>query len=149
MREARRCEARPREARQAVIRSAFRVLLVLWAGSLWSLAAWVAITIFHALHDARLAGSIAGRLFSIECYLGLATALIALAMPARRKLGGLYAAAALLACNEFVLKPFMQTAQARGAALGLSFGAWHGTSALLYVIACLAVLLVIWKQDLR
>ena len=32
---------------------------------------------------------------------------------------------------------------------GLTFGAWHGVSAVLYVVACLAVLLVIWKEDLR
>ncbi len=37
----------------------------------------------------------------------------------------------------------------KGAALGLSFGAWHGVSAIGYLIACLLVLWVIWKARLK
>jgi hypothetical protein len=48
-----------------------------------------------------------------------------------------------------VLRRLMDSAHAHGAALGLSFGAWHGVSALLYVLACLGVLLVVWKENLR
>jgi uncharacterized membrane protein YhfC len=51
--------------------------------------------------------------------------------------------------NEWVLKRFMESARAHGSAGGLSFGAWHGVSAVLYVGACLAVLLVVWKENLR
>jgi Domain of unknown function (DUF4149) len=132
-----------------VVRSLFRVLLVLWAGSLWSLAAWVAPTLFYAQGDRHLAGMLAARLFSIETYLGIAVAAMALLLPGRTRMGGLYAAAALLAVNEWVLKRFMESARVAGAAGGLSFGAWHGVSALLYVVACLAVLLVIWKENFR
>ena len=64
---------------------AFRVLLVLWAGSLWSMALIVAPTLFHAQHDAQLAGMVAARLFSIEAYLGVAPAGIALLLPGRAK----------------------------------------------------------------
>jgi hypothetical protein len=127
----------------------FRVLLVLWAGSLWSLAAWVAPTLFYAQSDRHLAGFLAARLFSIETYLGLAVAAMALLLPGRSRMGGVYAAAALLAVNEWVLKRFMETARAQGTAGGLSFGAWHGVSAILYIAACVGVLLVIWKQHFR
>ncbi len=132
-----------------MIRNAFRVLFVLWAGSLWSLAAWVALTIFHALGDAHRAGMIAARLFSIEFYLGLAVALWALLTPARAKLKGIYGAVLLLAVNEFLLKRFLERSLAHGSAAGLGFGAWHGVSAVVYVLACLAVLTVAWKQDFR
>jgi hypothetical protein len=132
-----------------VVRNLFRVLLVLWAGSLWSLAAWVAPTLFYVQSDRHLAGMLAARLFSIETYLGLAVAALALVLPGRTRRLGVYVAAALLAVNEWGLKRYMEAAHAPGGALGLSFGAWHGISAILYVIACLAVLLVIWKQDLR
>jgi len=57
---------------------AFRVLLVLWAGSLWSVAIWVAPTLFHAQPDRQLAGLLAGQLFTIEAYVGVATAALAL-----------------------------------------------------------------------
>ena len=131
------------------MRSLFRVLLVLWAGSLWSLAAWVAPTLFYAQPDRHLAGVLAARLFSVETYLGVAVAVLALLLPGRGRMGGVYAAGALLALNEWGLKRYMEAAHAHGSALGLSFGAWHGVAALVYVAACLAMLLVIWKQDLR
>jgi Domain of unknown function (DUF4149) len=132
-----------------VIRSAFRVLLVLWAGSLWSLAAWVAPTLFYAQSDRHLAGALAARLFSIETYLGIAVGVMALALPGRTKLFWGYFAVALLAVNEWVLKRFMALAHLRGAAFGLTFGAWHGISAVLYLVACLAVVLLIWNEDFR
>jgi hypothetical protein len=132
-----------------VARNLFRVLLVLWAGSLWSLAAWVAPTLFYAQGDRHLAGVLAARLFSIEAYLGVAAAAMALVLAGRTRMGGVYAAAALLAVNEWVLKRFMESARVHGAAAGLSFGAWHGVSAVLYIVACLGLLLVVWKENLR
>ena len=133
----------------SLIRNAFRVLFVLWAGSLWSLAIWVAPTLFFAQDDRHLAGVLAARLFRVETYLGLGVAALALALPGRGRMRGLYAGAALLALNELVLRRLMDSAHAHGAALGLSFGAWHGVSALLYVLACLGVLLVVWNENLR
>lgn len=132
-----------------MVRNLFRVLLVLWAGSLWSLAAWVTPTLFYAQSDRHLAGVLAARLFSIEAYLGVAAAALALVLPGRTRMGGVYAAASLLAVNEWVLKRLMEFARAHGAAAGLSFGAWHGVSAVLYIVACLGLLLVVWKENLR
>jgi hypothetical protein len=132
-----------------VLRNASRVLFVLWAGSLWALAAWVAPTLFYAQGDRHLAGFLAARLFTYETYLGLAVALIALLRPGRTKVFPLYLAAALLAIDEWVLKGFMAAAHARGSYAGLSFGAWHGVSAVLYLAACACVLLLVWKDDLR
>ena len=125
------------------------MLCVLWAGSLWALAAWIAPTLFRMQSDPHLAGLLAGRLFGIETALGLAVAVIALLLPGRRKFALGYVAAALLAINEWGLQPFMMAARARGTAAGLSFGAWHGISAVLYVLACLAVVLLVWKEDFR
>jgi hypothetical protein len=125
-----------------MIRNAYRILLVLWAGSLWSLALWVARTLF-AQPDRHLAGLLAARLFTVETYLGLAVAVLGFAW--RAQLRPVYVAAALLCVNEWVFKRFMEQAQAQGAALGLSFGAWHGVSAVGYVIGCLLVAWVIWK----
>jgi hypothetical protein len=132
-----------------VIPKALRVLLVLWAGSLWSLALWVAPTLFYEQSDRRLAGMLAARLFSCETYLGLVVALVGALSAGRAKLRVVYLAAALLAANEWILKRFMEAAQANGSALGLTFGAWHGVTAVIYVLACLGVLLVIWNENFR
>src|ERR1700722_17881926 len=130
-----------------MIRNTFRVLLVLWAGSLWSLAAWVAPTLFYAQGDRHLAGVLAARLFSIETYVGLAVAVLALLLPGRTKFVWGYLAAGRPGRHEWVLKRIMTEAHLHGSAAGLSFGAWHGVSAVLYLIACLAVLRLVWNED--
>jgi hypothetical protein len=126
----------------------FRVLLVLWAGSLWSLL-WVAATLFQLQGDRHSAGLIAGRLFSIETYLGIGVAVMALLLPDRSRFGLGFAAAAVLATNEWILKRMMIAAQAHGSASGLSFGAWHGISAALYLIACVCVVIMIYQDEVR
>ncbi|HEY2779744.1 MAG TPA: DUF4149 domain-containing protein [Steroidobacteraceae bacterium] len=131
-----------------MLRGVFRVLLVLWAGSLWS-TVWVAATVFHFLADRHLAGAIAARLFSIETYLGLAVAALALLLPDRGRFRLGFLAVALLAVNEWILTRWMSLAQAHGSALGLSFGAWHGIAALVYLLACLCVLAVVYKGEYR
>jgi len=125
------------------------VLFVLWAGSLWSLAAWVAPTLFYAQGDRHLAGVLAAMQFGIETYAGVGVAVHALLGQRRTKFGWGYFAAVLLSINEWVLKRFMEQAHAHGTAAGLGFGAWHGVSAVLYVLACLAVLRLVWNEDFR
>jgi hypothetical protein len=123
------------------------VLLVLWAGSLWSLAAWVAPSLFTAESDRQLAGLLAARLFAIETYVGIGVAALAALLPQRARFKWGYAAAALLAVNEWALKPAMAMAHARGAVAGLSFGALHGVAAVLYMAACLAVVALICAES--
>jgi hypothetical protein len=131
-----------------VIRRFFRVLLVLWAGGLWSLAG-VAYTLFHVQSDRHLAGVLVGKLLTAETYLGVAVAILALLLPGRTKFVWGYVAALLMAANEWGLRRVMEAAHAHGSAWGLGFGAWHGVSALLYGVACIAVIVVIWREDFR
>ncbi len=132
-----------------MIRSAFRVLSVLWAGSLWSVGLWVTPILFAVESDHRLAGMQAGRIFSIETYVGIAVAAFALVLPGRTKFVWGYLAAVLLAVNEWGLGPVMVVARAHGSAAGLTFGAWHGVSAVIYLLASLAMLVLIWREDFR
>jgi len=133
----------------SLLRNAFRLLFVLWAGSLWSLAAWVAPTLFYAQSDRHLAGLLAARLFSIETYVAIGVALLAALLALRRRFLWGYVAASLLAVNEWLLKPVMQSAHTEGTTAGLTFGAWHGVSALVYLAACIFVLLLVWNEDFR
>jgi hypothetical protein len=131
------------------MRNVFRLLFVLWAGSLWSVAIWVAPTLFYAQNDRHLAGLLAARLFSIETYAGIATVVLALLLPGRGRFLWGYFAAALLCVNEWMLQPAMNAAHAHGTALSLSFGAWHGIAALLYIAACIGVMVLVWNEDFR
>ena len=131
-----------------MIRNFFRVLLVLWAGSLWSLAG-VAFILFHVQSDRHLAGVVVGRLLTGETYLGVAVGVLALLLPGRTQFVWGYVAALLMALNEWGLRRVMDVAHSRGTAWGLGFGAWHGVSAVLYGLACIAVLVVIWREPFR
>ena len=131
-----------------MVARAFRVLITLWAGSLWSLL-WVAAALFRFLSDRHTAGLIAARLFGIETYLGLGVAALALVLPGRRRFRLGFLAVALLAVNEWLLKRAMSLAQAHGSAFGLGFGAWHGVSAGLYVLACFCVVVLIYQDEYR
>jgi hypothetical protein len=133
----------------SLVRKLQRVLLVLWAGSLWALGAWVSPTLFSMQGDRHLAGLLTGRLLLIETYLGAAVSLLALVLPGRGRFGWGYLAVALLGLNAWAPRPLMVEAHARGSVAGLSFGVWHGASALLYVITCIAMLLLIWNEDFR
>lgn len=124
----------------------WRVLLVLWAGSLWSML-WVATAVFHFQSDRHTAGLIAGRLFSIETYVGLAVAALALVLANRARFRLGFVAVALLAVNEWILKAAMTLAQTHPGAAYLSFGAWHGISAGLYLLACLCVIVMIYQDE--
>jgi hypothetical protein len=126
----------------------FRVLMSLWAGSLWSLL-WVAAALFRFISDRHTAGLIAARLFSVETYLGLAVAALALMLPERRRFLLGFIGVALLAFNEWILKAVMARALTHGGTAGLTFGAWHGISAGLYVLACLCVVVMIYKDEYR
>ena len=131
-----------------IVARPFRVLITLWAGSLWSVV-WVAAILFRTLSDRHTAGFIAARLFSVETYLGLAVAALALLLPERGGFRFGFIAVALLAINEWLLKRVMSAALSHGSAWGLSFGAWHGVSAALYVLACLCVAVMIYKDEYR
>ena len=48
-----------------------RILLTVWVGGMWTVGYVVAPTLFAMLDDRSLAGSIAGRLFTVMSYVGL------------------------------------------------------------------------------
>ncbi len=132
------------------VQNAYRVLLVLTAGSLRSAGLIVAPTLFALLQpDRQLAGQLAGRVFSLETYLAVTAAVLGLLLPGRTKRLPAYLAAALLAFNEWGLRPFMTQARLHGTSLSLGFGAWHGLTTLIYLAACCAMLVLVWKNDFR
>jgi hypothetical protein len=79
----------------------------------------------------------------------LGVAALALLLTGRTRFVWGYAAVALLSINEWGLKRIMARVQTHGTAAGLGFGAWHGISAVLYVLACVAVLRLVWNEDFR
>jgi len=126
-------------------------LVTLWAGSLWTVCGIVAPQLFATLPERQLAGQMAARLFHIETWLGVVVAIALLAIFASRKAFAvskailwliLLTAAAPLA-SELILGPMMSAAREAGDMA--RFGMLHGVSAVLFLIACLSALALVWK----
>jgi hypothetical protein len=124
------------------------VLLALWAGSLATVCAVVAPTLF-ALLDRSSAGLVAARLFFLESVVGV---VVAIGVLIARQAGGVVVPRpALIAigvgalapvASEVILGPMMQAA--RNAGDMARFGALHGISAVLFFIACVSALVALW-----
>ncbi|MFL6658793.1 MAG: DUF4149 domain-containing protein [Massilia sp.] len=128
------------------------LLVVLWAGSLWTMGYVAAPTLFATLHDTALAGTIAGSLLRSEAWLSLVVGVLVMGMLAvakdvtaqRRKLLLLVAGAMLVGVlvNYLGLWPVM--AEARLAGDRSKFGMLHGISMVIYLVqAVLAGVLVV------
>lgn len=135
-----------------------------WVGSLWTIGYIVAPTLFTTLTDNALAGTIAGRLFRIEAWASIVSAVVLLVLAwftpeeqddkaSKRQswlIGG------MLACTligYFAFQPFMsalrEAAVASGGMTGnikMQFGLLHGISSAFYLVESLLGLVLVWQQ---
>ncbi|MEO5574544.1 MAG: DUF4149 domain-containing protein [Gammaproteobacteria bacterium] len=126
-----------------------RVLLTLWVGGLWATGYLVVPTLFQTLGDPRLAGELAGKLFSVMNYVGLVCGTLLLGViifEGERvwQLWVLIAMLALSAIGEFVLQPMIGLLKAEtptgfveGSPAAAHFAMLHGISSLLFLAASL------------
>ena len=133
------------------------LVIVLWAGSLWTVGYLVAPTLFGTLADRVLAGTIAGSIFRSQAWLSLACGCLVLVLsngiePKARKSLRAVAVAMLLcqAIGYFGLQPMMASIKAAAPggvmdeAARSRFGLLHGVSAVVYLAqSLLAAVLVI------
>jgi hypothetical protein len=126
------------------------IVLAFWAGSLWSTCGVVAPTLFALLDDRSLAGRLAGRFFDLATLTGVICAVMLLAptlgryvMPGRYTRALVLITAGLPALSKLALSPLLE--QARAAGNMARFGALHGASAGLFMLACAGALGVVWN----
>lgn len=126
--------------------------MTLWVGSLWTMGLLVAPMLFRILPDRVLAGAIAGRLFSVVAYVGLACAacLIAVIVPrlqgprtVRLILWLVVAMAALTVIGEFGIQPVLAELKEAAAPTDVMqstlrdrFATWHGIASGVYLLNC-------------
>jgi glucan phosphoethanolaminetransferase (alkaline phosphatase superfamily) len=141
----------------------FRLLTVVWIGSLLTIGYAVAPVLFTSL-DRVTAGAVAAQLFRIEGVIGVVCGVLLLALcnvlvrrggDAYRRLRWLIAG--MLVCvlvGYFALQPFMNAlriaAQEAGTDVGHSvyasrFGMLHGVSSVFYLIESLLGIVLVWK----
>ncbi len=151
-----------------------RVVVTIWAGSLWTVGYLVAPVLFATLPKRSLAGSIAGNMFRAETWLSIVCGVILLGLLAlpvrdavraeadsvraewlrtRKVLVGVVLA--MLACTligYFGLQPAIAAIRdaagpggLQDAAMRERFGLLHALSSGLYLLQSLLALLLVWK----
>ena len=129
-----------------------RILLTLWAGSLWAIGYIAAPTLFAMLDDRKLAGSLAGQMFHIVSYIGLICGILLFVSLAKRlgmdwRIWVIATMVALVACGEFILQPMMESLKIQGLVEGgatkKQFGMLHGIASIIYLMESLLALSLI------
>ncbi|MDO9598295.1 MAG: DUF4149 domain-containing protein [Azoarcus sp.] len=136
------------------------LLVTLWIGAMWAVGYVVAPTLFSALSDRSLAGSLAGRMFTLVAWIGMGSAAylllfltIRLGWQAFRN-GLFWTVLLLLLCTlagQFGIQPLMAELKASAwprevmdSVMRDRFATWHGVSSVLYLFqSLLGVALVI------
>lgn len=129
------------------------IAATLWVGAMWGIGYIVAPLLFSRLGDRALAGLIAGKLFSLIAWVGIACAIYLLLFRMVRFGSGVFKQGvfwivllmlALVCAGEFGVQPIMSALkeealpkQVMESVLRDRFSAWHGVSSVLYIIQSL------------
>jgi len=136
------------------------IVITLWVGALWA-TGFSAYIIFDTLQDRQLAGSLAGKLFTIVSYIGMASAFYLLIQrlmdygTGALKQSFFWAVIAMLLlvlAGHFGIQPLL--AQLKTNALPNDvmhsvfadrFGKWHGIASVAYLVECLLGFVLVLK----
>jgi hypothetical protein len=140
----------------------YALALTLWVGGMWVTGLMVAPMLFHALPDRALFGAVAGRMFSLMAYTGIACAVYVLLFRLVRFGGGCFrhgifwivlTMLALTLVGEFGVQPVLASLKDQALPKEVMesvfrgrFAAWHGVASILYLIQCVLGLLLVWLQ---
>ena len=120
-----------------------RILLTLWVGSLWVVGFIVAPVLFAELDDRALAGSLAGVLFTLTSYLGLACGGVLLVLNGFRIKGVNWRMVViagmliLVVIGQFVVTPMVAELRLQGLTEAPRFGQLHGIASTLFLLTSL------------
>ena len=140
------------------------VSLVLWIGGMWAIGYIAAPVLFTSLGDKQLAGMLAGKLFGVIAWTGIAAATYLLIYRIARDGGGalktlfFWQVALMLGLSlagHFGIQPIMQGLKDQAMPLAVMqsvfadrFSRWHGVSSILYLIQSVLGLLLVWRAGL-
>ena len=127
--------------------------ITLWVGGMWILGYVIVPALFKILPDRQLAGMVAGQLFTLLAYIGIACALYLLLYQLRQSGSAalqhntfrITAAMLLLVLvGQFVLQPILANLKLQAlpldvmnSALAAQFKTWHAVSSILYLLQSL------------
>ncbi|MEK7231702.1 MAG: DUF4149 domain-containing protein [Pseudomonadota bacterium] len=140
----------------------YAVALTLWIGGLWVIGYLVAPTLFYTLADRALAGSLAGKLFTLIAYVGIGSAIYVMLFRITRFGGACFKQGIfwivmimllLTLAAEFGVQPILAGLKHQALPKEVvesvfrdRFAAWHGVASVLYVIQSVLGVLLVWLQ---
>ena len=137
--------------------------ITLWVGGMWAIGYVVAPVLFTSLGDRQLAGAVAGRLFALIGWIGLASAAYLVIFMIARRGAQVFRSSVfwlvllmslLVAASQFGIQPLMVQLKADAfprdvmeSVMRDRFVAWHGISSILYLVqSLLGLWLVVWSD---
>jgi hypothetical protein len=140
----------------------YAVALTLWTGGQWAIGYIVAPALFYTLEDRAQAGALAGRLFTLIAYVGIACASYLLLFRLARfggaglKHGVFWVVLIMLLlviAGEFGVQPILAGLKDQALPKGVMesvfrdrFAAWHGVASVLYLIQSALGVLLVWMH---
>jgi hypothetical protein len=140
------------------------VLLVLWVGSLLVLGAVAAPVLFSALDDKQLAGMLAGKMFVVGAWIGIAAGFFLLLYRLLREGASalktvffwlVLAMLLLTLAGHFWVQPILQNLKHQALPLAVMqsvfanrFEQWHGISRILWLIQSAFGVALVWRANL-
>lgn len=136
------------------------IVITLWVGALWTtgLSAYV---LFDSLQDKQLAGSLAGKLFTVVSYIGMASGFYLLIQrlidygTGALKQGFFWAVFVMLLlvlAGHFGVQPILAQLKADAmpsdvmhSIFAERFGKWHGVASVAYLVECLLGFVLVLK----
>lgn len=135
------------------------IVVTLWAGSLWAIGGLAAPTLFNEIPNRYLAGLLAGKMFTVVAYVGIACAIYLLIHRIARfglaafRQGFFWIVIVMLLItllSHFGIQPIMAEIRAQAVPEMMQgvfadrFKTWHGIASIAYLIECaLGVALVL------
>lgn len=136
------------------------IVITLWVGALWS-TGLAAIVIFDTLADKQLAGSLAGKLFTVVSYIGLASAIYLMIQRLldygtvalkQSYFWAVFFMLLLILASHFGIQPILTQLKIDALANNITqtvfasrFKTWHGVASVAYLLQCLLGFVLVLK----
>lgn len=145
---------------RSVAEAIYAIAITLWIGGSWAIGGIVAPTLFYTLTDHALAGSLAGKLFTLIAYIGIGCAIYLLLFRLARfggaclSQGAFWIVLAILGltlAGEFGVQPILAGLKDQALPKEVMesmfrdrFATWHGVASILYLIQSALGAVLVW-----
>ncbi len=136
------------------------IVITLWVGALW-MTGLTAYVLFDTLQDKQLAGSLAGKLFTIVSYIGMVSAFYLLIQRLldygtgalkQNFFWAVFVMLLLILAGHFGIQPILAQLKIDALANNITqtvfasrFKTWHGVASVAYLVECLLGFVLVLK----